>query len=142
MNVSETAVVTVIASVLTGLGGGGGLVAFMKMKKEAPVTQKEAEISYAEKSQQMALAVAKAAQADNARLRKEMSGYRDDLAGLGARVESLEKDNRDQARTIRILRDTVRILSAWADDIVSRWSVIRLETDPPRLPNLPRVDKH
>lgn len=125
--------IPIIVGIL-GLLGGTGFWGYRQSRKEAPVKKRDADIAIADKSVQMALAVATAAREDNATLRKSVAEERTQRETLTTRVDGLETHIREQDRTIRNLRDTVRVFTDWANDIVTRWNVIRLQTEPPQLP--------
>ena len=132
---SETAIVSIILGIL-GLLGGGGFWGYRQFKKEAPVKKRDADIAVAEKSQQMALAVAMAARDDNRRLREDQLRDADRITKLSGRVDGLETHIRELNSTIRHLRDAVRLLSNWGNDIVTRWNVVRLQKEPPPMPHI------
>ena len=132
---SETAIVSIILGIMTLLGSGG-FFGYRQFKKEAPVKKRDADIAVAEKSQQMAMSIADDLRGDYTRLRADLNTEREQRQNLTGRVDSLETHIREQERTIRNLRDAVRVLTAWGNDIVARWNVVRLQEKPPPLPNI------
>lgn len=128
-------VLPIILGVLTVLGGTG-FWGYRQSRKEAPVKKRDADIAAADQSVQMALAVATAARDDNAALRADLNTEREARQKLSGRVEGLETHVREQDRTIRGLREVVRVLSDWADDVIANWHTIRLEEMPPKKPGV------
>ncbi|MGP5071653.1 hypothetical protein ACTXI0_04515 [Arthrobacter rhombi] len=131
---SETAIVSIILGIL-GLLGGGGFWGYRQFKKEAPVKKRDADIAVAEKSQQMAMAIADDLRGDYTRLRADLNTEREHRERLTGRVDGLETHIRELNGTIRHLRDAVRLLTDWGNDIVTRWDVIRLQSKPPKMPH-------
>ena len=125
---SETSIVAIILGVLTILGGGG-FWGYKQFSKEAPVRKRDADIAVAEKSQQMALAVAEST-------RKDLERYAAQMNILTGRVESLETQVREQNRTIQTLREAVRLFHAAWDDLTYRWHTVRQSEHPPARPNI------
>ncbi|MGP5162553.1 hypothetical protein [Arthrobacter rhombi] len=132
---SETAIVSIILGIL-GLLGGGGFWGYRQFKKEAPVKKRDADIAVAEKSQQMAMAIADDLRGDYTRLRADLNVEREQRQQLTGRVDGLETHIRELNGTIRHLRDAVRLLSIWGNDIVTRWNVVRLQKEPPPMPHI------
>lgn len=126
-------VLPIILAVL-GFLGSAGFWGYRQSRKEAPVKKRDADIAAADQSVQMALAVATAAREDNASLRVDLNTEREARQTLAGRVEGLETHVREQDRTIRGLRDVVRVLSDWADDVIANWHTLRLEDVPPKKP--------
>ncbi|MNW62847.1 hypothetical protein D3C74_410030 [compost metagenome] len=90
----------------------------------------------AEKSQQMALANAESLRTDLAQFREDLKVERDARQKLTGRVDSLETHIREQDKTIRTLRDAVRLFTAAWDDLTSRWHHYRQSEHPPPRPNV------
>lgn len=132
---SETAIVSIILGIL-GLLGGGGFWGYRQFKKEAPIKKRDADIAVAEKSQQMAMAIADDLRGDYTRLRADLNIEREQRQQLTGRVDGLETHIRELNGTIRHLRDAVRLLTDWGNDIVTRWDVIRLQSKPPKMPHI------
>lgn len=125
---SQGNIVALILGVL-GILGGGGFLTYMQSRREAPVRQRDADLAVAEKSQQMAMVIAVAAQEHSTR--------------LAERVDKLEEDNRVQRRTINEqgvtlskLREGLRAFSAAWDDLATRWDHHRTQEHPPQRPNV------
>lgn len=129
-------VVPVIVAVLALLGGTG-FWGYKQSRKEAPIKKEEADIAAADKTVQMALAVATAAREDNASLREDLNKERGERQTLAGRVESLETRIREQDRTIGWLRELVAAFSAGWDDLVTRWEIHRQSDAPPPKPTVP-----
>lgn len=132
---SETAIVTLIVAILGALGSGG-IWGYRQFKKEAPVKKRDADIAVAEKSQQMAMAIADDLREDYTRLREDLNTEREARQQLTGRLEGLETHVRELNGTIRTLRDAVRIFSAAWDDLVHRWHEHRLADTPPPRPRI------
>ncbi|WP_190264888.1 hypothetical protein [Glutamicibacter nicotianae] len=132
---SETSIVAIIVAVLAILGGGG-FWGYRQFAKEAPVRKRDADIAVAEKSQQMALAVADDLREDYIRLRTDLNAEREERQKLTGRVDSLETHIREQDKTIRTLRDAVRLFTAAWDDLTNRWAHYRQSENPPPRPNV------
>lgn len=132
---SETSIVAIIVAVLAILGGGG-FWGYRQFSKEAPVRKRDADIAVAEKSQQMALAVADDLREDYTRLRTDLNAEREERQKLTGRVDSLETHIREQDKTIRTLRDAVRLFTAAWDDLTNRWQHYRQSEHPPPRPNV------
>lgn len=132
---SETSIVAIIVAVLAILGGGG-FWGYRQFAKEAPVRKRDVDIAVAEKSQQMALAVADDLREDYTRLRTDLNAEREERQKLTGRVDSLETHIREQDKTIRTLRDAVRLFTAAWDDLTSRWQHYRQSEHPPPRPNI------
>lgn len=128
-------VLPIILALLTLLGGTG-FWGYRQSRKEAPVKKRDADIAAADKSVQMALAVATAAREDNASLREDLNKERGERQTLAGRVEGLETHVREQDRTIRGLREVAKIFSDGWDDLTARWHLLRLDDQPPPKPRV------
>lgn len=128
-------VLPIILALLTLLGGTG-FWGYRQSRKEAPVKKRDADIAAADKSVQMALAVATAARADNASLREDLNKERGERQTLAGRVDGLENHIREQNRTIQNLREALRIFSTGWDELVSRWQSLRQDEHPPPKPTV------
>lgn len=128
-------VLPIILALLTLLGGTG-FWGYRQSRKEAPVKKRDADIAAADKSVQMALAVATAARADNASLREDLNKERGERQTLAGRVDGLENHIREQNRTIQNLREALRIFSTGWDELVSRWQALRQDEHPPPKPTV------
>lgn len=128
-------VLTLIGVIVTAVLGGG-FWNYRQSRKEAPIKQTDANIANAEKSQQMAMAIADDLREDYVRLREDLGTERDERQKLSGRVEELANHIREQDRTIRSLREAVRVFTAAWDDIVQRWHEYRQSEQPPPRPNI------
>lgn len=116
----------IILGLLTILGGTG-FWGYKQSRKDAPIKKQEAEIAAADKTVQMALAVATAAKAHSEGVGKEMGE-------LKGRVDGLERQVREQEHTISGLREVVRAFSSAWDDLTARWETLRQQDKPPPKP--------
>ena len=132
---SEGSIIAIIVALL-GVVGGGGYWGYKQFSKEAPVKKRDADIAVAEKSQQMAMAIADDLRKDYTRLRTDLNAEREERTKLSGRVDSLETHIREQDRTIRSLRDAVRLFTAAWDDLVNRWDHYRISDKPPPRPKI------
>lgn len=132
---SEGSIIAIIVALL-GVVGGGGYWGYRQFSKEAPVKKRDADIAVAEKSQQMAMAIADDLREDYTRLRTDLNAEREERQKLTGRVDSLETHIREQDKTIRTLRDAVRLFTAAWDDLTSRWQHYRQSEHPPPRPNI------
>lgn len=130
---SETGIVAIIIGVL-GILGGGGFWTYRQSRREAPVRQRDADLAVAEKSQQMAMVIAVAAQENSDRLRVDMEAEREARQQLTGRVESLETRIREQDRTISHLRRALQLFTEAWDDLTARWEHHRAQDHPPDRP--------
>lgn len=134
---SETSIVAIILGVLTLVGSvGGGYWGHKQIRKEAPVRKRDADIAVAEKSQQMAMAIADDLREDYGRLRTDLNSEREERQKLAGRVDSLETQIREQNRTIQRLREAIRTFNAAWDDLTHRWHHYRASEHPPARPNI------
>ncbi|MGC0270820.1 hypothetical protein ACPROK_14765 [Glutamicibacter soli] len=132
---SESSIVAIILGVLTLLTGGG-FWGYRQFSREAPVRKRDADIAVAEKSQQMAMAIADDLREDYGRLRTDLNSEREERQKLAGRVDSLETQIREQNRTIQRLREAVRTFNAAWDDLTHRWQHYRASEHPPARPNI------
>lgn len=132
---SEGSIIAIIVALL-GIVGGGGYWGYKQFSKEAPVKKRDADIAVAEKSQQMAMAIADDLREDYTRLRTDLNAEREERTKLSGRVDSLETHIREQDRTIRSLRDAVRLFTAAWDDLTNRWDHYRQAEHPPPRPHV------
>lgn len=130
---SEAGIVAIIIGVL-GILGGGGFWTYRQSRREAPVRQRDADLAVAEKSQQMAMVIAVAAQENSDRLRVEVGAEREARQQLTGRVESLETRIREQDRTISHLRRALQFFTEAWDDLTHRWDYHRAQDHPPDRP--------
>jgi len=126
-----TGIVTILVAVL-----GGGFWQYRQSRKEAPVKKKDADLAAAKTAQQMALDIADDLREDVARFREELNTEREERNKLSGRVDSLETHIREQDKTIRRLRDAIRIFTAAWDDLTHRWDFYRKSDHPPARPNI------
>lgn len=130
---SPELVVALILGFLTLLGSGG-IWTYRQSRKEAPIKQEEADIAAADKTVQMALAVATAAREAQIQLGKDLDKERGERQTLAGRFEALETHVREQDRTISGLREVVRAFSSAWDDLAARWEILRQQENPPPKP--------
>lgn len=140
----DAGIVTITIGVL-GVFGGGGFWVYRQSRRDAPVRQRDADLAVAEKSQQMAMVIAVAAQEnseraqqDSDRLRLDMEKERTERHLLTTRVVSLEHQVKEQGRTISHLRRTVQAFSEAWDDLVAHWDHHRTQKHPPERPFVPQ----
>lgn len=132
---SEGSIIAIIVALL-GVVGGGGYWGYKQFSKEAPVKKRDADIAVAEKSQQMAMAIADDLREDYTRLRTDLNAEREERTKLSGRVDSLETHIREQDRTIQVLREAVRLFTAAWDDLTNRWHHYRQSENPPPRPHV------
>lgn len=126
-------VVPLILGFLT-LAGSGGLWAYLSHRKEAPIKKEEADIAAADKTVQMALAVATAAREGQVQLTADLAKERGERQTLSGRVDELSSQVREQNRTISRLREALSTFSNAWDDMSTKWSILRLSDEPPPRP--------
>lgn len=134
MNFDLPTVSSIVLAIL-GIVGGVGFWQYRISRKDAPVRKQEADMAVAEKSQQMAMAIAE-------RLDKDYTQVRADLVELTAQVVELRTRSEDQDRTITAQGHTISILrravqafsDAW-DDLILHWERYRLSETPPNRPS-------
>lgn len=132
---SEGSIIAIIVALL-GVVGGGGYWGYKQFSKEAPVKKRDADIAVAEKSQQMAMAIADDLREDYTRLRTDLNVEREQIQKLTGRVDSLETQVREQNRTIQALREAIRVFNAAWDDLTHRWQHYRQAEHPPPRPRV------
>jgi len=128
-------------ALLSFLGGGGGVLAYMQYRKETPIRQKDADMAAARTSQEMALASAQAHyesstyyQAQVKELRNAMNGEVEARQRLEERMTRMELHTRAQDKTIRRLTEAVEVFSTAWDYLTENWSNLRKNEAPPRKP--------
>lgn len=119
---------------LLGVLGGGGIWTYRQSRKEAPIRVEEAEIAAADKTVQMALAVATAARDAQIQLGKDLDKERTAREMLAGQFKALETHVREQDRTISGLREVVRAFSSAWDDLSVHWDTVRQRDRPPPKP--------
>lgn len=134
----STEVFTTIMGVMLAVLGGTGFWGYRQSRKEAPVKKAEAEVAIAEKSQQMALAIATRLDQDVKTLRGDLATANTNLLVLTGRVDEQGTQLREQESTINHLRDAVRIFSDAWDDLILRWDTHRQSTTAPAKPGVHR----
>lgn len=131
-------VLPIILGIL-GVLGGTGYWGYRQSRREAPVRQRDADIAAAERSQQMALAVADDLREDVGRLRNELGEERTRVNTLSGRVEELSAQLSQQSQLLASVKDSFRTLSNWVDSILENWDTIRHNAEAPRKPTI-RID--
>lgn len=129
-------VVMIIVGAL-GVLGGGGFWGYWQSRKDQPVKKRDADLAAAEKSQQMALAVADDLREDLTRLRTDLNAERDARNTLAGRFDQLEVTVREQNRTITVLREVARTWDAAWQQLTKDWATLRLRDTAPERPLLP-----
>lgn len=117
-----------------GLLGSGGVWTYRLSRKEAPIKKEEADIAAADKTVQMALAVATAAREGQVQLTADLAKERGERQTLSGRVDELSSQVREQNRTISRLREALSTFSNAWDDMTTTWATLRLSEDPPPRP--------
>lgn len=125
--------VPILLALITALGGTG-FWGYRQFRREAPVHKAEAEVAIAEKSQQMALAIAKRLDGDVETLKTDLATERAAREHLSGRVDEQGRMLREQERTISGLREVVRAFSAAWDDLTTNWEIVRQRPIPPAKP--------
>lgn len=127
-------VTSIILGVL-GLASGVGFWQYRISRKDAPVRKTEADMAVAEKSQQMAIAIAERLDKDYNQVRTELSATQAAVAAQGEEIASLQRLGNEQASTIGTLRYVVQTFTVAWDDLVQRWDTHRLSEAPPTRPS-------
>lgn len=128
-------IVPIILGIL-GVLGGTGYWGYRQSRREAPVRQRDADIAAAERSQQMALAVADDLREDVDRLRNELGAEREERKGLSSEVGELREQLRQQNKVVDSVRSAFQHLSRWVDGIIADWDTVRQSTEAPQRPDL------
>lgn len=134
MNIDLPTITSIILGVL-GLASGVGFWQYRISRKDAPVRKTEADMAVAEKSQQMAMAIAERLDKDYNQVRAELTATQEAVAAQGDEIANLQQLGREQARTIGTLRYAIQaFVTAW-DDLVQHWDTYRLSDAPPTRPS-------
>lgn len=138
---SETSIVSIVLAFITLLGGGGGLVALLKYKNEAPLKQRDADMATAKASQEMALASAQAHYESSTFYQSQVKGLQSALTEeqkcrrrLEERMNRMEEHVSKQDDTVSNLTWAVRTFSRAWDDLIDNWAELRLRENPPSKP--------
>lgn len=130
---------------IIGLGGGGSIWGWLKSRKEAPITKRDADIAAMRSVDEMRQAFTddvveqyKAQRVENQETRVQMKELRKTLGGVTDRLATLEEHTLHQDKTIRNLGKVIDTWVAWGEDIVKRWNVIRMQDRPPDMPTVKR----
>lgn len=126
MNLDLPTVTSIILAIL-GIVGGVGFWQYRISRKDAPVRKQEADMAVAEKSQQMAMAIAERLDKDYEYVRAELAATQAAVAAQGEEITALQLLSRQQAGTIGRLRQ------AW-DDLQQHWDKYRQQETPPAHP--------
>lgn len=131
---SEAGLIAIVVAVL-GLASSGGVWGYRQFKKESPVRQQDATIAAADKSVQMAIAVAAAANDNAAAADTRSKNFVEDLnterterKKLSDRVEILET-------TVKVQKTIIRVFDEAWDDLHTRWPYHRQQENPPPRPS-------
>lgn len=128
-------------ALLSFLGGGGGVLAYIKYRKETPLRQKDADMAAARTSQEMALASAQAHyesstyyQSQVKELRNSMNTEVEARKRLEDRMIRMEQHTRTQDLTISTLSEAVKAFSLAWDHLTENWARLRQQDTPPPKP--------
>ena len=128
------AVLSIILATL-GVLGSAGFWGYKQSRKEAPIKKRDADLAVADKSQQMAMAIATRLDTELLAMKADLTTERGERQTLGGRVDELAAQVREQDRTITGLREVVRSFSSAWDSLVRDWHILRLEESPPPKPH-------
>lgn len=126
--------VTPIILGILGLVSGVGFWQYRISRKDAPVRKKEADMAVAEKSQQMAMAIAERLDIDYKSVRAELTSTQEAVASLQTELQTVQSHTQEQDQTINTLRRAVRSFSEAWDDLVLHWARYRMLDVPPQRP--------
>lgn len=123
---NDDGLVAIVVAVL-GLAGSGTIWGYRQFKKETPVRQMDASMAAADKSVQMAIAFASAADTRSKNVVEDFDRERSARQNLSERFEALERQFRAQSRTLQ------RFILAW-EDLTENWDFYRRREHPPVQP--------
>lgn len=126
--------VTPIILGILGLVSGVGFWQYRISRKDAPVRKKEADMAVAEKSQQMAMAIAERLDIDYQSVRTDLTAALGAITSLQDELRTIQSHTQEQDRTISTLRRAVRSFSEAWDDLVLNWARYRMLDVPPQRP--------
>ena len=133
--------ISIGVALLSFLGGGGGVLAYMQYRKETPIRQKDADMAAARTSQEMALASAQAHyesstyyQSQVKELRNAMNSEAEARKKLEDRMTRMELHTHAQDATIRRLTEAVEAFSTAWDYLTENWAHLRKREAPPQKP--------
>ena len=133
--------ISIGVALLSFLGGGGGVLAYMQYRKETPIRQKDADMAAARTSQEMALASAQAHYESSTFYQSQVKELRDTVNGesqarrdLEARMSRMEEHTRTQDVKIRRLTEAVELFSTAWDYLTENWAHLRKREAPPPKP--------
>ena len=133
--------ISIGVALLSFLGGGGGVLAYMQYRKETPIRQKDADMAAARTSQEMALASAQAHyesstyyQSQVKELRNAMNSEAEARKKLEDRMTRMELHTHAQDATIRRLTEAVKVFSSAWDYLTENWAHLRKREAPPKKP--------
>lgn len=136
--------VPIIVAIIT-VGGGGSIWQWLKSRKEAPITKRDADIAAMRSVDEMrqaftgdVVAQYNAQRAENKETREQLVEMKETLAGALERLGTLEEHTLHQDKTIRNLGQIIDTWVAWGEDIVKRWNIIRMQDRPPDMPAVKR----
>lgn len=133
-NIDLPTITAIILGVL-GVTSGVGFWQYRISRKDAPVRKTEADMAVAEKSQQMALAIAERLDKDYTEVQRQLTATQAAVAAQGEEIATLQRLGNEQARTIGTLRYVVQSFTDAWEDLVQRWDTHRLSEVPPNRPS-------
>lgn len=136
---NEAVIASIIVAIIS-IAGSAGFWNYRQSRRAEPVTQRSADLAVAHTSQEMALAVAAAAQAYSQEIDRVLGETRAELHALTGRFTALETYVREQEKTVRRQAHHLRILSEAWDNMISSWPTLRLGDMAPPKPHLPPDD--
>lgn len=152
---ANTEIVVAIIGALGVIGGAGGLWDYLKARKRATITAREAEdaaqkadAAAADELVATALGIVRNGEA---RIQGLIDRHDREMAKVNARLDaetvrgdrlelevaSLRKESQQQSREIYQLRSSIARVKEWHGAIVERWLEVRQQDEPPALPKLP-----
>lgn len=154
---ANTEIVVAIIGALGVIGGAGGLWDYLKARKRATITAREAEdaaqkadAAAADELVATALGIVRNGEA---RIQGLIDRHDREMAKVNARldvqtvrgdrleleVEALKQESREQSREIYILRNALSRVQEWWEGVIARWDEVRKRPDPPDFPAI-RLD--
>lgn len=128
MPLSETGVVAVIVALL-GSGAWNAIGAWLKARREEPITRRDAELANTERTQAMTLALLEQVQ-------EQYASERAARIALAAEVKEIRERHEAESRQITRLRAGLDALLAWGERLHANWDYLRQQSTPPPLPKI------